>query len=156
MPGPSDVVMTESGKRTSIYDAIGGAASVAAAVDRFYERVLADEQLAGYFDGVDLTRLRSHQRGFIAAAIGGPEVYAGRSMKEAHAALHVQPEHFDRVVVHLVDTLTELGVPAPVISEIGGRLAPLKDEIAPAVVSAVPAAAPERRRRLFWQRKLAG
>ncbi len=123
--------MTASEKTTSIYETIGGAGSVAVAVDQFYERVLADDQLAGYFVGIDLKRLKSHQRSFIAAAIGGPELYEGRPMKEAHAALRIQPAHFDRVVVHLVDTLTSLGVPESVIGEIGGKLVPLRGEIAP-------------------------
>jgi hemoglobin len=148
--------MREPGKATSIYEAIGGADSVAAAVDQFYERVLGDEELAGYFAGVDMKRLRSHQRGFVAAAIGGPDVYQGWSMQEAHAALHVAPEHFDRVVGHLVDTLTDLGVPAPVIGEIGAKLGPLKDEIAPAAPARV--ASGPRRRWWPWsgQRELAG
>jgi len=143
------VPMTASGKATSIYDTIGGADSVAVAVDQFYERVLADDQLAGYFVGTDLKRLKSHQRSFIAAAIDGPELYEGRPMKDAHAALHIQPAHFDRVVGHLVDTLSSLGVPESVIGEIGGRLAPLRDEIAPAPAAGKP------RWRLFGKRKLA-
>jgi hemoglobin len=118
--------------RTTIYDSIGGADSVAVAVDKFYVRVLDDPALVGYFDGVDLKDLRAHQRAFIAAALGGPEVYSGRSMKEAHARLHIQPEHFDLVVVHLVETLTELGVPGETIGEIGAALLPLKADIAPA------------------------
>ncbi|HLU56935.1 MAG TPA: group 1 truncated hemoglobin [Pseudonocardia sp.] len=122
--------MTSTGK-VSIYDSIGGAAAVAAAVDLFYERVLADPDLAGYFTGVDIAKLKSHQRSFIAAAIGGPEVFSGRSMKDAHAHLNVRPEHFDRVVDHLVATLTELSVPADVIGRIGATLAPLKADIAP-------------------------
>ncbi len=119
----------------SIYDDIGGAPSVTAAVDDFYVRVLGDPMLAPYFEGVDIDRLKSHQRSFIAAAIGGPEIYAGRSMKEAHAGLDITPEAFDRVVDHLVATLQGLGVPAETIATIGGALAPLKSDIA------VPAAA---------------
>lgn len=119
----------------SIYDDIGGAASVSAAVDDFYVRVLADPMLAPYFENTEIDRLKAHQRSFIAAAIGGPEIYAGRSMKEAHAGLDVTPAAFDRVVEHLVATLQGLGVPDETIATIGGALAPLKNDIA------VPAAA---------------
>jgi hemoglobin len=115
----------------SIYDDIGGSAAVTAAVDDFYVRVLADPELAPYFEGTDVKRLKGHQRYFIAAAIGGPEPYLGRPMREAHASLNIQPAHFDLVVGHLVDTLTSLGVPETTIGAIGGKLAPLKDEIAP-------------------------
>lgn len=121
--------MTSS--RTTIYESIGGADAVAAAVERFYELVLGDPELVGYFDGIDMQRLKSHQRSFIAAAIGGPELYQGRSMKEAHARFGIQPAHFDLVVGHLVATLTELGVPGETIGTIGEALAPLKTDIAP-------------------------
>ncbi|MGD9694861.1 MAG: group 1 truncated hemoglobin [Thermoleophilia bacterium] len=113
----------------SIYDEIGGAEAVRAAVDDFYVRVLGDPTLEGYFEGRDINRLKSHQRAFIAAAVGGPEIYAGRSMKEAHAGLDITSEAFDRVVEHLVATLDGLGVPAETIGTIGGALAPLKADI---------------------------
>lgn len=113
----------------SIYDSIGGASAVAAAVDDFYARVLADPSLSPFFTGIDLPKLRSHQRAFIAAAIGGPEIYAGRDMAVAHAALAISDEDFDAVVGYLVDTLTALGVPAETIAQIGDRLAPLRSSI---------------------------
>jgi hemoglobin len=112
-----------------IYDEIGGADSVAAAVDGFYQRLLADPDLAPFFADVDLRRLKSHQRAFIAAALGGPEIYAGRDMAAAHAGLDITDADFDAVVGHLVDTLTSLGVPAATIATIGGALAPLRSDI---------------------------
>ena len=38
----------------SIYEQIGGPDAVAAAVERFYQRVLADPDLAPFFAGTDL------------------------------------------------------------------------------------------------------
>ena len=102
-----------------------------AAVDDFYRRVMADPALSPYFDGIDMRRLKNHQRAFISAAIGGPEPYVGRSMREAHALFDIQPEHFDRVVHHLVNTLADLGVADLIIDAVGAKLAPLKAEIAP-------------------------
>lgn len=113
----------------SIYDSIGGAAAVRAAVDDFYVRVLADPGLAPFFTAVDMQRLKTHQRSFIAAALGGPEIFAGRDMAAAHAGLGIADAHFDAVVAHLVDTLTGLGVPPDTITAIGGALAPLRTGI---------------------------
>jgi hemoglobin len=113
----------------SIYDSIGGAPAVAAAVDDFYARVLADPRLAPFFTGVDLQHLKAHQRAFIAAAIGGSEIYQGRDMAAAHAGLAITDADFDAVVAHLVDTLTGLGVPGETIGQIGGALAPLRGDI---------------------------
>ncbi|MGE0220538.1 group I truncated hemoglobin [Mycolicibacterium sp.] len=117
----------------SIYEQIGGRAAVTAAVDDFYRRLMSDPALTPYFDGVDMSRLKRHQRAFIAAAIGGPEPYLGRPMREAHALLDIQPDHFDRVVGHLAETLSDLGVDQVAVDAIGDTLAPLKDEIAPGV-----------------------
>jgi hemoglobin len=113
----------------SIYDSIGGGPAVRAAVDGFYARVLADRQLALFFADVDLPRLKAHQRAFIAAAIGGSEIYEGRGMAAAHAGLVITDADFDAVVAHLVDTLTGLGVPGETIGQIGGALAPLRGDI---------------------------
>ncbi|BBY77299.1 group 1 truncated hemoglobin GlbN [Mycolicibacterium parafortuitum] len=113
----------------SIFDHIGGPPAVTAAVDDFYRRLIADPVLTHYFDGVAMNRLKTHQRSFIAAALGGPEPYLGRSMREVHSHLAITAEHFDRVVAHLADTLTDLGVSTDIIEQIGAKLAPLKDEV---------------------------
>lgn len=120
----------------SIYAKIGGAPSVSAAVDRFYERVTGDPSLAPYFTGIDMPRLKSHQRSFIGAALGGPETYSGHDMAAAHAGLGITADDFDRVVQHLADTLASLGVDDETIATIGESLAPLQDQI---VTSTEPA-----------------
>ena len=104
----------------SIFEQIGGPPAMTAAVDDFYRRVMADPALSPYFDGVDMRRLKNHQRAFISAAIGAPDPYLGRSM----------PDHFDRVVHHLVNTLADLGVADSIIDAVGATLAPLKADIA--------------------------
>ncbi|KPM54001.1 group 1 truncated hemoglobin [Frankia sp. CcI49] len=113
----------------SIYDAIGGATAVEAAVDQFYVRVTADPVLSPYFAGRDIPSLKAHQRAFIAAAIGGPEVYKGRAIPAVHTPLKISDAHFDAVVDHLVAALAGLGVPAETTGKIGAALAPLRKEI---------------------------
>ena len=113
----------------SIYDEIGGAGAVSAAVDLFDEQLLADPELAPYFEGVDLARLKGHQRSFLAAAIGGPNGYLGRAMREAHAGLGITSEAFGAVVAHLVTALEHLAVPAATIQRIVAAIAPLEAEV---------------------------
>jgi len=113
----------------SIYAAIGGASAVSAAVGDFYRRVLADPELAGYFTGVDVDRVKTHQRMFIAAALGGPAAYRGRPIREAHAGLHIGDADFDRVVSHLVATLTSLGISGRIIDMVADVLGPLREQI---------------------------
>jgi hemoglobin len=113
----------------SIYDEIGGGPAAAAAVEDLYARILSDRALAHYFTGVDMKRQKRHLRGFVAAALGGPQVYAGRDMDAAHAGIGVTHGAFDRVVGHLAAALAALRVPAATIDAIAGKLAPLRTQI---------------------------
>jgi len=44
---------------TSIYDRIGGYEAIEVVVEDFYVRVLADKQLAGFFTGTNMNRLKA-------------------------------------------------------------------------------------------------
>ena len=128
-PGTSIPAETEE---TSLYDAIGGRASLVAAVDVFYRRVLADPELSPFFpDGVG-DRHRAYLITFLGEALGGPSRYRGRDMSTAHRGLRISNAHFDRVAGHLDATLDELGVPRHLTDRIVGIAAGLR----PAVVTA--------------------
>ena len=114
---------------TSVFDAIGGAPAVAAATDRLYERLLADDLLAHHFEGIDLAGLNSHMRSFLTAALGGADVYKGRDMGAAHAGLGITEPEWDATVGHVVGALQDLGVDPELIGQIGGKLTPLKSQI---------------------------
>jgi hemoglobin len=113
----------------SLYQSLGGAPAIAASVDIFYERVLADPALAPAFAGIPIDRLKHHQRAFLTRALGGPAYYAGRDMRAAHAGLAITNEHFDRVAQHLTDTLTGLGVDAVLVAQVIAGVATLRAEI---------------------------
>ena len=61
----------------SVYESLGAEVGIRKAVDEFYDRVVADPRLVGYFSGVDMTALRRHQVGMLSAATGGPRRYTG-------------------------------------------------------------------------------
>ena len=113
----------------SLFERLGQEAGIRTAVDDFYVRVVADPQLAPYFEGIDLPRLRRHQTALLSQITGGPVEYTGRDLAAGHAGLRITPEDFDRVVGHLVATLTALGVPAEDIGAVGGALAAHRDDI---------------------------
>jgi two-component system chemotaxis sensor kinase CheA len=97
----------------SIFEQIGGDAAVDAAVELFYGKLLDDEKLSPFFEGVDLDRLRNMQKTFLTMAFGGEDAYAGRDLASAHAGLvekGLNDSHFDRVMECLRQTLEELGV----------------------------------------------
>lgn len=106
---------------TSLYERIGGEAAVDAAVDRFYEKVLADPRIRHFFENVDMAKQHRMQKGFLTFAFGGPTTYSGRGMEAAHRKLvqekGLNDSHFDAVMENLGSTLQELGVPAALIAE---------------------------------------
>ncbi|BBX31969.1 hemoglobin glbN [Mycolicibacterium mageritense DSM 44476 = CIP 104973] len=117
---------------SSIYDQIGGAESLEAVVDDFYDRVLADERLAGFFTGTNMARLKGKQVEFFAAALGGPIPYTGAPMRQVHQGRGITMGHFDLVAGHLADSLAAVGVPEAIVDQILGAIAPLANEIATA------------------------
>lgn len=113
----------------SIYEAIGGEPALVAVVDDFYERVLADPQLAGFFAGANMPKLKGRQVEFFAAALGGPDIYQGAGMREVHAGRGISQADFDKVAFHLTAALANAGVPAETISQIAGAITPLANDI---------------------------
>lgn len=113
----------------TLFERLGGMVSIDVAVDRFYDRVLGDPELAAFFDGVDLGRQRRHQRAFLAAALGGPRAYEGRGLAEAHANLHIDDHHVDLVAGHLAVVLAALGVSPILIDEVVAAIDGLRDKV---------------------------
>lgn len=115
-----------------LFDRLGGSAAVAAAVDVFYDKVLADPLLSPYFEGLDMKRQKAHQRAMLTAAFGGPNAYQGRDLTTAHAGLVEQgvgDAHFDAVVGHLAATLQELGVAEAEVAEAGAVAESVRDAV---------------------------
>ena len=104
----------------TLFEKIGGEAAVNAAVDIFYRKVLADDSVVKFFEGVDMETQAAKQKSFLTMAFGGPNNYSGEDMRTGHAHLverGLNDSHFDAIMGHLGATLTELNVPGELISE---------------------------------------
>jgi len=112
-----------------LYDALGGRDVLKQAVDDLYDRLLTDPAVSPAFAYVEMSRLRSHMREFLAVALGAEVEYAGRDLRTAHARVHITDEMFDRTVSHLVDTLAGLQVDPEVIDEVVIRLAAQRGQV---------------------------
>lgn len=67
-----------------LYERLGGAEAVDAAVDLFYNKVLADDRIKHFFDGVDMKSQAGHQKAFLTSAFGGSPNYSGKNMRDGH------------------------------------------------------------------------
>lgn len=106
----------------TLFEKLGGSEAVQLAVDKFYERVLQDDRVKHFFEGIDMVKQRDHQRAFFTYAFGGAPHYDGQPMRKAHQNLvkhqGLQGEHFDAIAEDLVLTLQELGVSPELIAEV--------------------------------------
>ncbi len=116
----------------SLYEKIGGEAAVNAAVDIFYRKVLADDRINKYFEGVDMEKQAAKQKSFLTFAFGGPNNYSGKDMREGHKHLvekGLNDSHVDAVIEDLGATLKELNVPDELISEVAAIANSVRDDV---------------------------
>jgi hemoglobin len=118
-----------NGAPASHYERIGGGGAIRIAVEQFYDRVLADPELAGYFTDVDMETQRRHMVLMLTTVLGGPNNYTGRGLAEAHQPLNIPTEHYAKVGAHLTATLRELDVPADILSDVQAVLAQVQDQV---------------------------
>ncbi len=116
----------------SLFEKLGGEAAVNAAVDIFYRKVLADDRIARFFEGVDMDAQASKQKAFLTMAFGGPNNYSGKDMRDGHAHLvkdGLNDSHFDAVVENLGATLKELGVSDDLIGEVAATAETTRNDV---------------------------
>lgn len=114
---------------TNLYERLGGATAIDAAVDLFYRKVLCDERISRFFDTVDMERQHVKQKAFLTMAFGGPNHYTGDDMRNAHAHMQLEEVHFSAVMEHLTATLRELGVHDDDISGVERIALSVKDDV---------------------------
>jgi len=118
------VAYDEGSMIEDLYDLIGGRSTIESATARFYEKILQDESLRHFFEGVDMAGLRSRQAMFVSMLLGG-RVYTGKDIRDAHARsreLGLNDQHFDRFLAHFRAALEEAGVKPENAEEVRKRL----------------------------------
>lgn len=113
----------------SLYEKYGGQETVNKLVDKFYEKMLSDDNVKHFFDGVDFERLRGHQQKFIAFALGGPNHYQGRNMRDAHKGMGLDDSHMDSLIDNLTDAMDEMGVSEDDIAAVIGKVEGMRDDV---------------------------
>ncbi|WP_370050756.1 group 1 truncated hemoglobin [Mariprofundus sp. EBB-1] len=117
----------------SLYDQLGGAAAIDAAVNIFYRRVLSDAYIKVFFEGTDMTKQAAKQKAFLTMVFGGPNNYTGMDMRVGHKHLvekmGLDDSHFEHVLAHLRSTLAELGVGEAKVAEIIAIADSVRDDV---------------------------
>ena len=116
----------------SLYNRIGGQTAVEQAVEIFYRRVLEDDRINAFFDGVDMEQQINKQKGFLTMAFGGPNEYTGKDLRAGHkhlVARGLNDSHVDAVIENLGETLRSLGVDNNDIQQVADIANSVRDDV---------------------------
>lgn len=113
----------------TLFEHLGGSTGVAELVHDMYARILADPDLAPFFENVEMDRLRRMQFQFIASALDGPVQYTGAELNAIHRGRGITAHHFARFCGHFADAAEARGATQREIDDALGRLATYKDKI---------------------------
>lgn len=113
----------------SLYERLGGTAGITAVVEEFVTTTGKDPRIEQFFVNADLPRLKKLMVEQICQNTGGPCHYTGKTMKEAHATMHVKGGDFDAFIDDLAKTLAKLNVPKPETDELVAAFVSLKTEV---------------------------
>jgi len=101
----------------SLYDRLGGVYNIATVVDDFIERLYVNDILNAN-PKIDEARKRVPKAGLkfrvtalVCQVTGGPEKYAGRSMKEAHQHLNITEKEWKAMLADFKKALDKYKVP---------------------------------------------
>lgn len=106
------------GQEKSLYDRLGGTYAIATVVDDFIERLLVNDVLNANpaikhaRDHVPKAGLKFRVTALVCQVTGGPEMYKGRNMYDAHKHLNITEKEWQAMATDFKKTLDKFNVPA--------------------------------------------
>jgi len=114
----------------SLLEDLGGRDGIEIVVAGLYERLLADPDLRGYFDGASRLRLEARLVEFFCALLGDrPADWQGRDLHAVHVGLQLSDRHLDGFLRALAATLAAAGVAGGLAASVRRRFEPLRATI---------------------------
>jgi hemoglobin len=120
------------GTEPTLYKRLGGYDAIAAVVDDFIGRMVADPGLSRFFAGFSNDskgRIRQLVVDQLCAATGGPCVYIGRGMKESHMGSGISEKDWQRSTELLIASMDKYKVGQKEKAEVVAALSTLKPDI---------------------------
>ena len=113
----------------SLYQDLGAKSGIREITGAILDRIYADERIAFLFAETDRQNLHNLLVDQICEATGGPCVYEGLSMVEAHSGLDIKHSEFDIFVEDSILGMTDAGIPHRVQNRLLALLAPMRRDI---------------------------
>lgn len=112
-----------------LFDAFGGQTGIRALMNDFVSRLKADPRLAEAFKEANAANLSSQLTDQVCQLAGGPCVYNGPSMKEAHSSMDVTRADFNALVEVLQVSMDARGIPFTRQNQLLALLAPMHRDV---------------------------
>ena len=125
-------ITTKSNAQESLYKRLGGYDAIAAVTDDFIGRLATDKVLSRFFvASSDDTKhkIRQHIVDQLCNVTGGPCIYTGRSMKDAHQGMKITENDWSITVRLLIESLNKFKVPQKEQSEFLSIVSSVKKDI---------------------------
>ena len=118
----------------TLYTRLGGIDAITLVVDKFLTNVAADNVINGRFEGTVASEsrfrlLRTNLIDQVCAGAGGPCIYKGKTMLEAHTGMDISDDEFNALVGDLVSALDFYDVPDKEKNDLLAILGPMKTDI---------------------------
>lgn len=111
------------------FEQIGGEPKLRAIIDEFVDRVFADTMIGFLFARASKERVKRFEYEHAAELLGGPVVYSGRDLREAHKRHPILGGHFARRRQILKNVLTKHAVDPEVIEAWLTQVDALREEV---------------------------
>ncbi|MBL8389703.1 MAG: group 1 truncated hemoglobin [Hydrogenophaga sp.] len=112
-----------------LYDAFGGQTGIRTLMNDFVARLKADPRLAEAFKEANAANLSKQLTDQVCQLAGGPCVYNGPTMKEAHSSMDVTRADFNALVEVLQTSMDARGVPFARQNQLLALLAPMHRDV---------------------------
>ncbi len=108
-----------------LFETFGGETGITSLADDLINRALADPRIQHSFDDSNIKRVKRELASQFCELLGGPCVYKGRDMKEAHQKLMITDAQFNALVEDLQDAMAKLDIPFGAQNQLLAKLAPM-------------------------------
>jgi len=112
-----------------LYDALGGQAGIEAFVDVLIGEVHADKRIIGLFRTTDMPEFRRLLIEQLCEVTGGPCIYGGRTMEEAHSGLAITHQEFVFFVEDLNRAMKKAALPPEIQQRVLALLGPMEPQV---------------------------
>jgi hemoglobin len=112
-----------------LFQDLGGRDGIATIVNDATVNFLADPRIKATFDQTDMDRFKTNLTDQLCVVAGGPCVYKGHTMSEAHKGLHLTNADFNALVEDLQAGMDKAGVPFATQNRLLARLAPMHRDV---------------------------